>query len=155
MTKKEHGLMAAHHVNMAVHHDKAADFHGQLAKSADPEASAGHAGLQACHKAMASEHESESARHLEHCKSADDELDKSAGSIAQELTEVLRDLKKFLSCTTVPLASGLSLIPRFGARDPRAEKDSAVSKVDPSLRHVISDPTEAAPSSVEWTTQRQ
>ena len=148
MTKKEHTAQADFHSRMAEHHAKVGDAHEALATASESEKHAeAHTNISTCHKEMSAAHEGEAQRHVDCCKASDDSLEKDGGG---ELAEVLRDLKKFLGNVVQPLPAGVSMIPRYNARDPRAEKD-AVSKIAPELRHVISDPTEAAPSSVEWT----
>jgi hypothetical protein len=136
-----HTATAQHHLAMGSHHEKAADFHGQLSahlQSTDAVASAAHSGLQSCHRSAAAEHESESARHLEHCKTADDQIEKGADS--SDVQKLCDRLDKLLA-GVAPMPNGLSVVPRYGAPRPGGESDP-VKKVDPSLRHVISDPTE-------------
>jgi succinylglutamate desuccinylase len=140
--KKEHQLQASFHQKMAEHHDKTSDHHGELSahlQSTDPEASAAHADLQGCHKAIAAEHAAEAERHLECCKAASDELEKTdGGELLQEmrqLTKTLRDVVAPSGVSVIPQTDARQAVPRFGQRDPRSA--DARKTLDPLLKNVI------------------
>jgi hypothetical protein len=143
MTKKEHRHQAAFHAKMADHCEKVADLHDKLAaanESTYPDHAEAHAGLAACHKAMSAEHSGEAERHLECCKSASDELEKTDGG---ELLKEMRSLTETLRNAVVPSGVSASVIPRtdvqaiprFGSRDPRSA--DARKSLDPLLKNLI------------------
>jgi len=154
MTKKEHQLQASFHQKMAEHHDKTSDHHGELSahlQSTDPEASAAHADLQGCHKAIAAEHAAEGERHIECCKAASDELEKTDGG---ELLQEMRQLTKTLRDAVVPSAVGIiptsdrpQAVPRYGSRDLRTA--DVRKSVDVVLRDAIIPEEEAPVSSAQ------
>lgn len=148
MTKKERQHLAQHHAALSAEHSRAADLHTDLAVASESEKHAeAHKALAACHRAMSDSHASEGERHLAACKAtADGDLEKATDS---ELVQELRGLVKALGGVVTPLPGGLSLIPRFGARDPKAEKD-VVKAVDPTLRAVITDPSESQPTEIAF-----
>ena len=136
--KEFHHAMAAHHTAMSDECHKAAEHEGT------PPA------LATTFKAMAIHHESAAEHNLNCCKADGGDLEKTDGALVAEL----RALVKALGGAVAPLPGGLSLIPRFGARDPKAEKD-VVKAVDPTLRHLVADESESQPSAVAFNEQRQ
>ena len=164
MTAKEHvqeicKCGAEHEMKVAKCHVEAADRHDARAKDlevSDPSGSVFHKGEADWHRAKAADlHTSHGEKLLAMHKSAGEIPDEAGGPTEKvqgddlkALAAQVSSLVKFLGDNAGRVspnprspAPRPTLAPRFGQADPRVD---AISKMDPALKHLVDDSSEAA-----------